>query len=108
MIYGAQSILENGRKNYPRMAREWASMPRWSALSIFEADRGVVGYNVTLRKRAKPEHYRADLATVFSLAASGIVVPTIDRVFDLADAAAAHVRMDAGEHVGKIVLRTAG
>jgi hypothetical protein len=28
----------------------------------------------------------------------------IDRTFPLADAAAAHARMEAGDHVGKIVL----
>jgi NADPH:quinone reductase-like Zn-dependent oxidoreductase len=31
----------------------------------------------------------------------------IDRVFPLAKAAAAHARLDAGEHVGKIVLEVA-
>jgi len=107
VVYGAQSVLDAGRKNYVRMAREWAAMPRWSALSVFEADRGVVGYNISGRKRAKPEHYRADLATIFALAVSGAIVPTIDRVFDLSEAAAAHARIDGGEHIGKIVLRTA-
>ena len=38
---------------------------------------------------------------------AGRVRPVIDRTFALADAADAHRRMDAGEHVGKIVL-TAG
>ncbi|PZN95206.1 MAG: NAD(P)H-quinone oxidoreductase [Alphaproteobacteria bacterium] len=35
---------------------------------------------------------------------SGRIVPLIDRVFPLADAAEAHRRMEAGTHVGKIVL----
>ena len=30
--------------------------------------------------------------------------PAMDRTFPLAEAAAAHARMEAGEHVGKIVL----
>ena len=36
---------------------------------------------------------------------AGEVRPALDRVFPLAEAAAAHARMEAGEHVGKIVLR---
>ena len=32
--------------------------------------------------------------------------PVIDKVFPLAEAAAAHARMEAGDHVGKIVLQT--
>jgi len=31
----------------------------------------------------------------------------MDRVFPLAEAAAAHARMEAGEHIGKIVLEIA-
>nr|WP_234029061.1 NAD(P)H-quinone oxidoreductase [Aurantiacibacter spongiae] len=34
--------------------------------------------------------------------------PEMDEVFALADAAAAHERMEAGEHIGKIVLKVAG
>ena len=36
--------------------------------------------------------------------ATGSLRPAMDRVFPLAEAAAAHARMEAGEHVGKIVL----
>lgn len=37
---------------------------------------------------------------------SGQLRPVLDRTFLLAEAAAAHARMEAGEHVGKIVLVT--
>ena len=40
--------------------------------------------------------------------AAGALRPAIDRVYPLADAAAAHARMEAGEHVGKIVLAMGG
>jgi NADPH2:quinone reductase len=42
--------------------------------------------------------------TVWPHVANGELKPVIDRTFPLAEAAAAHRRMDAGEHVGKIVL----
>ena len=41
---------------------------------------------------------------VWPLVAEGRLRPVMDRTFPLAEAAAAHARMEAGEHVGKIVL----
>ena len=42
--------------------------------------------------------------TVWPYVEGNRLKPVIDRVFPLADAAAAHARMESGEHVGKIVL----
>ena len=42
------------------------------------------------------------------LFASGELKPVMDRCFPLAEAAAAHARMEAGDHIGKIVLKVAG
>jgi putative PIG3 family NAD(P)H quinone oxidoreductase len=61
----------------------------------------------TLRPRTVAEKTaiaRALEAEVWPLVASGRVRPVIDTVFPLAAAADAHRRMEAGEHVGKIVL----
>lgn len=45
--------------------------------------------------------------TVWPYVEGGRLKPVIDRVFPLADAAAAHARMESGKHVGKIVLEVA-
>ncbi len=42
---------------------------------------------------------------VWPLVEEGELRPVMDRVLPLAEASAAHARMEAGEHVGKIVLR---
>jgi NADPH:quinone reductase-like Zn-dependent oxidoreductase len=65
----------------------------------------------TLRPRS-PD-FKALLArdireNVWPAVAAGELRPTMDRVFPLAEAAAAHQRMEAGEHVGKIVLQVTG
>ncbi|KAB7613948.1 NAD(P)H-quinone oxidoreductase [Amylibacter sp. SFDW26] len=42
---------------------------------------------------------------VWPLIAAGRLAPVMDQTFDLSDASAAHTRMEAGEHIGKIVLK---
>ena len=42
--------------------------------------------------------------TVWPHVEAGRLRPVIDKVLPLADAAAAHARMEEGDHVGKIVL----
>ncbi len=61
----------------------------------------------TLRARSAQEKGRlaaAIEARVWPWVANGQVRPPIDRTFALADAAAAHAYLEAGEHVGKVVL----
>jgi NADPH:quinone reductase-like Zn-dependent oxidoreductase len=48
---------------------------------------------------------KEDFEAVFELVTSGRVRPIVDEVFPLAEAAAAHARLEAGEQLGKIVLR---
>jgi NADPH:quinone reductase-like Zn-dependent oxidoreductase len=47
---------------------------------------------------------RSDFEAVYELVKDGRAKPAIDGVFPLAEARAAHERMEAGDHFGKIVL----
>jgi zinc-binding alcohol dehydrogenase/oxidoreductase len=47
---------------------------------------------------------REDFAAVLDLVTSGRARPVVDRVYPLAEAAAAHERLERGEQVGKVVL----
>ncbi len=65
----------------------------------------------TLRPRS--DAFKAALADEIAINAwplftSGELSPIMDQTLPLADAAAAHARMEAGEHIGKIVLEVAG
>ncbi|MDO6727567.1 NAD(P)H-quinone oxidoreductase [Cognatishimia sp. 1_MG-2023] len=57
---------------------------------------------------AKAKIAEALRAKVWPLLDNGRVAPVMDQEFALADAAAAHARMEAGDHIGKIVLNVAG
>ena len=62
--------------------------------------------------RARSDAFKAALTeeierTVWPFVAEGALRPAMDRTFPLREAAAAHTRMEAGDHVGKIVLAVA-
>jgi NADPH:quinone reductase-like Zn-dependent oxidoreductase len=48
---------------------------------------------------------REDFEGAYELVKSGRAMPVVDKVFPLTEAAAAHARLEAGEQLGKIVLR---
>jgi NADPH:quinone reductase-like Zn-dependent oxidoreductase len=48
---------------------------------------------------------RSDFEAAYELVSSGRAPPVVDEVFALADAAAAHERMERGDQLGKIILR---
>jgi NADPH:quinone reductase-like Zn-dependent oxidoreductase len=48
---------------------------------------------------------KADFEGAYELVASGRARPVVDSVYPLADARAAHERMESGDHFGKLVLR---
>jgi NADPH:quinone reductase-like Zn-dependent oxidoreductase len=64
----------------------------WRELSILGATMGTPG----------------DFAGVYELVASGRARPVIDSVFPLAEARAAHERLESGAQFGKVVLRIGG
>jgi putative PIG3 family NAD(P)H quinone oxidoreductase len=60
--------------------------------------------------RARSAEFKGALAeeiraTAWPLVIDGDLRPAMDKVFPLAEAAAAHARMEAGDHMGKIVLK---
>ena len=70
------------------------------------AKRGWV-HAASLRSRPVEEKAaicRAVVNTVWPLLADGALTPVPYETFPLAEAAAAHARMESGEHTGKIIL----
>ena len=51
---------------------------------------------------------QADFEAVYELMKSGRALPVVDKVFALSEAVAAHERLEAGEQLGKIVMRIPG
>jgi putative PIG3 family NAD(P)H quinone oxidoreductase len=69
----------------------------------------ITGSTLRIRTVEEKGAIARDVETnVWPLLSSGRVAPVIDRTFPLINASAAHQRMEAGEHIGKLVLTTGG
>jgi len=83
-----------------------------ATIPIFEVmRRRLILTGSTLRPR--PVSFKAMVADelhqlVWPHVIDGKLKPVIDRTFPLAEAAAAHARMESGDHIGKIVLTVGG
>lgn len=120
---GADVILDMVGGSYiPRNIKTLASDGRLVMIAFLEGPKVELNFAQIMLKRltvtgstlrpqtdtAKAEIADALRKKLWPLIASGAVGVTIDSEFPLAEAAAAHRRMESGEHIGKIVLKVAG
>ncbi len=116
---GADVVLDMVGASYARLNLEaLRPMGRWVVIATLSGNRAEIDLarlmmkrlvltGSTLRGRSADEKARliaAVEARVWPWVATGSVRPPIDAAFPLDQAAAAHLRLEAGGHVGKIVL----
>ncbi|NKX56331.1 NAD(P)H-quinone oxidoreductase [Arthrobacter mobilis] len=117
--HGADVILDVvGAKYLARNLEALATAGRLVVIGLQGGARAELDLGVLMRKRAavigttlrarpveeKAAIMRAVAEHVWPLVASGAVTAQVDKVFPLAEAAAAHEYFDSGDHVGKILL----
>ena len=111
---GETLLVHGGTSGFGTMA---IKLGKLFGLTVAEVNRA----NLMIRRhtmtgstlRGRPDAFKALLADeiarhVWPLVEDGSHRPAMDRVFPLAQAAEAHARMEAGEHIGKIVLEVGG
>ena len=76
----------------------------WDAMSRFFGGRHAAFYNITARRTAHPEDFKADMAALFDLLHVRAIHPVVIERLPLAAAREVHARIDLGGLGGKIVL----
>jgi len=120
---GVDVILDNMGGSYlQRNVSALASDGRLVVLGLQGGVKGELNLGALVAKRgtvtaaglrarttaSKAQIVSSTVAFVWPAIESGAVRPVIDRVFDLADASAAHRLMESSEHTGKVLLRVGG
>ncbi|MCX4747622.1 NAD(P)H-quinone oxidoreductase [Kitasatospora sp. NBC_01287] len=118
--HGADVILDiMGAKYLQRNVDALAVSGRLVIIGLQGGTKGEIDLSTLLAKRAavvatslrpRPLAEKAAIVAavrehVWPLVESGVVKPVIDRVLPLTEAAQAHRALEAGEHVGKVVLQ---
>lgn len=119
--HGADVVLDNMGASYlGRNVEALATEGRLVVIGMQGGRTGELDLSVLMRKRAavistalrsRPVEEKSTICAavaehVWPLVADGTIRVIIDRTMPLAEAAAAHARMESGEHSGKIVLVT--
>ncbi len=117
---GANLILDMVGGDYlPRNVRALADDGRLVQIAFLQGPKVELNFAQVMTRRltitgstlrpqsvqAKAEIAEALRMRVWPLLNAGRVAPVMDQEFALEDAALAHARMEAGDHIGKIVLR---
>jgi putative PIG3 family NAD(P)H quinone oxidoreductase len=120
---GADVILDNmGAKYLPRNVDALATEGRLVIIGMQGGTKGELDIATLLRKRgavvatalrSRPVAEKSAICTavtehVWPLVASGDVKPVVHARFPMAEAAAAHAEVEAGNHIGKVLLTTGG
>jgi NADPH:quinone reductase-like Zn-dependent oxidoreductase len=104
VLYGGYDATRGGKLR-PGAVIDMLLNNSLSVLGLFSASQGVVGYNVTSWRDARPAAFRQDLTTVMGLIGSGDLDPMVARVLPLAEAAEGQRLLEGATLAGKIVLK---
>ena len=120
---GVNVVLDMVSGDYvPRNLQCLAEDGRHVTIAVLGGLKATIDMALVMRKRltltgstlrARSNAFKALLAdeiarTAWPLIADGTIRPVMDQTFPLAEAGAAHARMEHGDHIGKIVLEVAG
>lgn len=104
VLYGGYDATKGGKVN-PAALVSMVLNDGLSAMKLFGVSQGLVGYNVSYWRDARPEVYRTDLAAVLAEVAAGRLNPLIGLSLPLAEASRAQEALETASVSGKVVLR---
>lgn len=105
IVFGFSSAVKGkSRLALLRALPELLASPRFAPLDLIQTNRAVIGVHLGLL--GSEEHVLApQLKKLFEYYEQGLIRPHIDKVFPLAEAAAAHHYLQDRKSVGKLILR---
>jgi NADPH:quinone reductase-like Zn-dependent oxidoreductase len=101
--YGSQTMAVGG-ENLLAAGLGLGRLQLWNALPFLFGGRHAVFYNITARRKSRPDEFKDDMSMILELLRDGAIHPVVVERLPLAAAREVHERIDAGGLGGKIVL----
>jgi NADPH:quinone reductase-like Zn-dependent oxidoreductase len=103
VCFGFANLISGPKRSLPRVLWQLMRVRRWGPLQLMNDNRGVAGVNVG--------HLWTEVALIgdtmrmlLDLFTKGAIAPRVDRVFPLAEGAAAHRFLQERRNVGKVLF----
>ncbi|NJL92210.1 MAG: zinc-binding dehydrogenase [Anaerolineae bacterium] len=106
ILFGQAGMVQGTRRNWRALVR-WVLGVPWVAfhpLNLINANKGIMGVNLGHLWDEAPR-IRAWINALLELYSAGKLVPHIDQVYPLEEAALAHRRLQEHANIGKVLLR---
>jgi NADPH:quinone reductase-like Zn-dependent oxidoreductase len=101
--FGVSAMAPSERPRIVPALRTLVTMPRFHPIRLMNDNRAVIGINLG-RLWSEPDLLRPQLRALVEHARDEEIAPLVDSTFSFAHAAAAHVRLQTRENVGKVLL----
>jgi NADPH:quinone reductase-like Zn-dependent oxidoreductase len=101
--FGFANLISGTTRSWPRVLWQLARVRRWSPLQLMDDNRTVSGTNLG-HLFGEVALLRQAMAELLQLFGEGRISPTVDRVFPLAEGAAAHRFLQERRNVGKVLF----
>lgn len=103
ICFGFANLVGGDKRNLLRLLTQLRRVPKFSPLELMPRNRTVAGVNIG-RLLDAASVLAEEMAELMRLYEAGAIKPHIDKVFPVADAVSAFLRLRHGKNVGKIVL----
>jgi synaptic vesicle membrane protein VAT-1 len=103
VCFGFANLVSGPKRSIPRMLSQVLRVPRWGPLKLMNDNRGVAGVNLG-HLWGEVALIGETLRALLDLFARGAIAPRVDRVFPLAEGAAAHRFLQERRNVGKVLF----
>ncbi len=105
VVYGFHSMMPNrgGRPNWPALIWKFLRTPRFSPMDMTNASKSVLAFNLSYLF-ARDDIASEGMSQIAAWLASGQITAPPLTTYPLADVAKAHIALESGQTVGKLIL----